>query len=366
MKTKLVVVFSLLFVLIYFNGCGDNSVNIIEKDPNKEITINRNDFVYDAMAVHRECLVKVGGVIHTQPYGVNAVSISKDKNIIFSFDITGYMIKITNDSNLFDFFDFKVLEKPFVAHNVNNVVFSPYDNNLAIILIEEEKFGPGSYRNYNWYYYTIDTKKMQKLDLDSIIHKEFVNNPNMLRWLNTSTPGNDKFFFDNNTILSYPSGSIEPNPSGLQISENEKVVSVSPDMQKFFTVKENELYLNGRKVPSSEFVYWENVPINWSDDSKYFLGVGIEENKYAQLNIIYRMEPGTHSSFKMHRIIDITRNFCSYQSPSGFGYHRYSQAVFKSESSIAMTLFPDLRDRGDLCEIGFNGELIRKLTNKYP
>ena len=93
------------------------------------------------------------------------------------------------------------------------------------------------------------------------------------------------------------------------------------------------------------------------------MGVGIEENKSAQLNIIYRLEPGTNSSFKIHRIIDITRNFCSRQSPSKFGFDQLSQVVFKSESSIAMTLFPNLREGGDLCEIGFNGKLIRKFTD---
>lgn len=77
------------------------------------------------------------------------------------------------------------------------------------------------------------------------------------------------------------------------------------------------------------------------------------------------MNPGSNSTFTIHRVIDITRKFCSMQSPYSFGYDSYSQAVFKSDSSIAMTVFPDLGDKGDLFEIGFNGKLIRKLTNEF-
>lgn len=363
MKTMVIIGFS-LFVLFSVIGCDDKSVNTIEEnDPHKEIIINRQDFLYDVEDIFRECRKKVGGSAHTQPNGPNAVSVSKDKNIFYSKGYYSDLIIVNDNETNIESINVSSIQLDLVVYSVLNVVFSPYDNNLVVVLLEERKYVPEAYVKYNWYYYRIDTKRLELLNIDSVKHKDYLLKTNMLRWLNTSTPGNDKFFFDNNTILSYPSGVIEPNPAGLQMAENEIVVSVSPDMQKFFSVRENELYLNGRKVPSAEYVYWKNVPISWSDDSKYFLGVGIEENKKTHLNIVYRMEPGTNSSFKIHRIIDITRNFCSYQSPSGFGYDKFSQAVFKSESSIAMTLFPNLRDGGDLCEIGFNGKLIRKLTD---
>jgi hypothetical protein len=364
MFTRIKLAFTFIIILLSVIGCDDKSVNTIEEnDPHKEIIINRQDFVYDYDDVYRKCLEKVGGYVSYEPNGINAISISKDKNLVFTYNYQGSIVRLENDTYNYENFDFSSIQRYLVFHKVQNMVFSPYDNNLAVILVSEEEKINGEFTyTPKWYYYRIDSKTLKPLQLDTIKHKDFYRNPKLIRWLTTSTPDNDKFFFGNNLILNYPSGLIETNPTGLQITEDEEVVSVSPDMQKFFTVKENELYLNGRKVPSTEYVYWKNVPISWSDDSKYFLGVGIEENKSAQLNIIYRMEPGTNSSFKIHRIIDITRNFCSRQSPSKFGFDQLSQVVFKSESSLAMTLFPNLAEEGYLCEIGFNGKLIRKLT----
>lgn len=362
MKTKLVAVASLVMMMLYFNGCDDNSV----KNPNNDITINLNDYEYNLEEEISKCREKVGITPHFQPYGFNAISISKDKNQFFSFNYSGCIVRIDNDSYKIEYFDLSSIQRPLVRQNVYNLVFSPYDNNLAIILIyEEEKINGEFEYTPKWYYYRVDTKAIVQLKIDSVKQKDFYKNPKLISWLNTSSPGNDKFFFGNNQILNYPSGLIEANPTGLQIAENEEVISVSPDLQKYFTLKENELYLNGRKIPSSEYVYWRKVPISWSDDSKYFLGVGIEANKKAQLNIVYRMNTGSNSTFKIHSVIDITRKFCSMQSPYSFGYDSYCQAVFKSDSSIAMTLFPNLRDHGDLCEIEFNSKLIRKLTNEF-
>lgn len=366
MKNKLVVVFLLLFILIYFNGCGDNSVNIVENDPNKEIIINRQDFVYDYNEAYRKCLDKIGGYISYQPNGVKAIAISKDKNIIYSNGYYCDLVIVENNNYRFEQISTKSIEVQWGIYSVLNIVFSPYDNNLALVFMREEKFVSEPFLRFQWYYYKIDTKILEPLKLDTIKHKDFYNNPKLVSWLNTSTPGNDKFFFENNKILNYPNGLIEVNPTGLQIAENEEVISVSPDMQKYFTLKENELYLNGRKIPSSEYVYWKNVPISWSDDSKYFLGVGIQENLNAHLNVIYKMDEGSNSTFKIHRIIDVTRNFCSRQNPSRFGFDEFCQAVFKSESTIAMSIFQNLREEGDLFEIGFNGKFIRKLTNQFP
>ena len=261
-----------LFVLLSVIGCDDKSVNTIEEnDPHKEIIINRQDFVYNVDDVYRKCLEKVGGYFSYQPNGINAISISKDKNLVFTYNYNGSIVRLENDTYKYESFDFSSIQRYLVFHKVQNMVFSPYDNNLAVILVtEEEKINGKFTYTPKWYYYRIDSKTLKPLQLDTIRHKDFYRNPKLIRWLTTSTPDNDKFFFGNNRILNYPSGIIETNPTGLQIAENEEVVSVSPDMQNFFSVKENELYLNGRKVPSAEYVYWKNVPISWSDNSKNF------------------------------------------------------------------------------------------------
>jgi hypothetical protein len=187
----------------------------------------------------------------------------------------------------------------------------------------------------------------------------------LIRWVNTSTQNSDNFFLENNTIISYPSGTILPNPSGFTLRPNEKVHSISPDTKKVFTNMNGELYLNGNKVEKSQYQFWDFLPINWSDDSQYFLGVGLEANQGAQLNVVYKMVNGSNNQFKIYRIADMMRKYCTKQHPTGFWFDSYSNSFFLNDSTFVMTLFPNLSDKGDLYEVNFKGDTLRNLSKYF-
>ena len=326
-----------------------------------EEEVDIQDYIYDAIVERQLCLEKIGGFRHTQPSGQNAIAISKDKNIVFGTNWKVYLRYIGNGINREESFDFSSIQQGQVTHQVLDFIFSPYDNNLGIALVNFQIANDVSVINTRrWFYYDLNTKVFTKLELDNVKHTYYLENNKIVRWLSSSTKGNDKFFWDNNTILTYPSGNILPNPTGFQIRDKEKVFSISPDGKQVFTFLDSVLYFNGNKVEKSQYYYWYDLPINWSEDSKYFLGVGLEANQNAQLNIIYKITNGSNPNFKIHRILDITRKYCSIQFPAFFGYKQNSHSSFLSDTSIIMTLFKDYQDVGYLHELNYNGDIIQK------
>ena len=347
-----------LFLVLTFLSCKESSV---EEPTTLEEDVNIKDYVYNVKIERQLCLEKIGGFMHTQPSGQNVISISKDKNIVFGSNWKGYLRHIGNGINREENFDFSSFQQGNFSHQVLDFIFSPYDNNLGIALVNFQVVNGAEIINTSrWFYYDLITREFTKFDLDNSKHSYYLENQKIVRWLNTSTQGNDKFFWDNNTILAYPSGNILPNPTGFQIRENERVYSISPDGKHVFTFLDSMLYFNGNKVEKSQYYYWYDLPINWSEDSKYFLGVGLEANIGAQLNVVYRITQGSSTTFKIHKILDITRKYCSIQFPTGFGYKQYSHSSFLSDTSIIMTLFRDYQDVGKLHELNYNADIVKK------
>lgn len=347
-----------LFLAFLMSSCNDTP---IQNPQQIEEEVNIQDYIYDVTVERQLCLEKIGGFQHTQPSGQNAISISKDKNIVFGTNWTGYLRYIGNGISIEENFSFSTFQQGNVSHKVVDFIFSPYDNHLGLALVNFEVVNGANITNTKqWFYYDLNTKVFTKLDLDKSKHSYYLENPKIIRWMKTSTKGNDKFFWDNNTILTYPSGNIIPNPTGFQIRENEKVYSISPDTKQIFTFLDSTLYFNGNKVEKSQYYHWLDLPINWSDDSKYFLGVGLQANFGAQLNIVYKITSEANPSFKIYKILDITRKYCSIQFPSGIGYKQYSHSSFLSDTSIIMTLFKNYQDVGHLHELNYKGDIIKK------
>jgi hypothetical protein len=337
-------------------------------NPNPKEEINIEDYLYDYNFERQQCSQRLGYPFDIQPFGLSIESISKNKTFAFVrlHRNNVYLLRMSNSETNLEPLNFTSLTRQdTTVESVKYVHFSPYDNNKAIILLTS-KIRSGSVWVYidEWCYYNIESNKFELLNLQDSKFENFRNNK-LIRWVNTSTQGADNFFLQNNTIISYPSGNILPNPTNFVLRSEEKVHSISPDMKKIFTNLNGDLYLNGTKVEKSQYQFWDFLPINWSDDSQYFLGVGLEANPGAQLNIVYKMENGANNKFKIYRIADMMRKYCTKQHPTGFWFDSYSNSIFLNDSTFAMTLFPNLSDNGDIFEVNFKGDTLRNITKKY-
>jgi hypothetical protein len=356
MKPQNVIFVSLMLITSMFFGCNETNTN----DPDTEVNIE--DYLYDAQAVKNQC---ASGKILREPSCTPIRTVSMDRTIFFYGSSSSHpILYLWNGKLVNEVIDLSPINRAdTIASSVTEVHFSPYDNNLGLILVNfAYKQGTNDKYFHEWYYHNFATKTFELLQLNEAKFEEYKNYNKFVRWLNASTPGNDKFFFNDNRILIYSQKEIIANPTGLVLRENEKVHSVSPDGKKIFTNLNDELYLNGTKIEKSIFKFWEFLPINWSDDSKYFMGVGLEANPGAHLNIVYRMEEGSNDKFKIHKIIDITRKYCSIQHPETFGYGWYSTTHFMSNSTFLISLFPQANYYGNVYEMNFQGDTLRKLT----
>jgi len=350
-----------LVILLCFVACKESTVTT-PTEPEEEIRLE--DYIYKVDSVQQICTELYGNPFH-HPRGYNIISVSKNKDLAFIVDSDGQFMTLDNGPTRFFGFDFTSLrsQDTFRYFNYRDAVFSPYDNDLILAYITTtSRIGNTSQTSSDWYYYKISTKQFTLLNLQTTNLEYYRNSPRLIRWLPTSSPGNDHFYWENNTILSYPSGLISSNPSGFTIKDQERVLSVSPDMKKIFTVFNQELYLNGTKVPNTVMLLWDYMPISWSDDSKYFFGLCLPENPLAHMNIIYKMQNGSNTNFSIHRIIDITRKHCSDQHPVGFGYNHYTNAMFLTDSTYAMCLFEQHKSSGELVELNFKGDIKRKFN----
>lgn len=357
-------IFGLTIVVLIFSCKESIPINPNQDRVEEEIRIE--DYIYDYNNEWSLCSQKLGNPANFQPFGLNVGGISKDKNIIYEGSRSSLLVIENGIAKPDNFSLGSVNKQDTTALVVSEVLFCPYDNNLALTLvILRIKEGTSTRNIREWWYYNFSKKTFTRLNLDEPIY-DFLKSENaILRWINTSVAGNDQFYLKNNNILSYPSGTIQPNQNGITLRPEEVVHSISPDLKKVFTRYNDELYLNGTKVEKSQFLFWDLLPINWSDDSKYFLGVGLEANFGAQLNIVYKMVDGSNNEFKIYRIADMMRKYCTQQYPPVFGYMGFSNTVFLSDTTFAMTLFPNMTHYGDIFEVTFKGDTLRKLSKYF-
>jgi len=356
-----------LLLVVFIVSCNDKQPINPNPDP-VEDEIRIEDYLYDYNYERQQCSQKLGYPFDIQPYGYRIDAVNNNKTIAFiSFSSINHFLFLENGTTRLENILLTGLKgQDTSATIIRDAHFAPYDNNLALMLIGFRVKIGSTFQYFNeWYYYHFANKTFTRMNMDNPKFEAFNGKNVVLRWVSSSTPGNDQFFLQNNTIISYPSGNILPNPSGITLRSNEVVHSISPDMKKVFTKLNGELYLNGNKVEKSQFQFWDFLPINWSDDSQYFLGVGLEANPGAQLNIVYKMVNGSNNEFKIYRIADMMRKYCTKQQPTGFGFAYYSNTLFMSDTTFAMTLFPDLLDKGDLYEVNFKGDTLRNLTKHF-
>jgi hypothetical protein len=370
MKISLTILYCLLLV-VFIASCNDKQPINPNPDPVEE-EIRIEDYLYDYNYEKEQCISKL--VYYSESsdlskWGITISSSNKNRTIFFcgKYSFLHNLLILDNGKSKLENFDFATIQRQdTVPQIVLETHFCPYDNNLALVLVRFRiGFGFGGVFFDDWYYYRFSTKTFERLNLDDPKFESIKGKNVVLRWLDNSSQGKDNFFLQNNTIITYPSGNVQPNPSGFALRPDEKVHSISPDMKKIFTNLNGELYLNGNKVEKSQFQFWDFLPINWSDDSQYFLGVGLEANPGAQLNIVYKMENGSINKFKIYRIADMMRKYCTNQHPSRKRFDELSNSYFLSDTSFAMTLFLDLRDVGNLYEVNFKGDTLRNLSNWY-
>lgn len=172
----------------------------------------------------------------------------------------------------------------------------------------------------------------------------------ILRWLKSSTPGNDYFFLSDNTILHRQSGTTTVGIPGLNLDSSIQIESVSPDGKIALYQKNGILYLNNTNV--NELDIRRQFPqIDWSDDSKSI----IFTSYVGRNSVIYKYKVSESGEVTLETIIDLTLRFCSYGP-------QFS-ARFLSDSTIGTNVFKYNQIKGNLFEIKFNGKLVRELTN---
>ena len=359
-----------LVILLCFVACKESTVTT-PTEPVEEITIE--DYVYNADSVQYQCRQQHNSML-VGCAGTSIISVSKNKDRILAYgplpsDPNGPMIigqgiilfNIQSNHSQLEPFDFTSLKSsvPFEHFTVLQAHFSPYDNDLLLMNIAS---GKNQQYSYDWYYYKFSTKIFTRLALDSPNHSYYKNSNKLVRWLNTSTHGNDQFLWENNSILSHPSGNIQQNATGRTFQENEKIFSISPDLKKVFTVIDKDLYLNGNLVPNSKYIFRRNTPISWSEDSQKFLGIGLPQNPNAFLNIVYEMKKGSTTDFSILKVIDITRKHCSIQTPTSLVFPEELHTIFITDSTIAMNIAKQTESYTDISLINFNGDILQKYT----
>ncbi len=358
-------------ILLCFVACKESTVTT-PMEPEEEIRLE--DYIYNADSVQYQCRQQHNSML-IGCAGMSILSVSKNKDrilvygplpsnpknglIILGQGILLYNIQ-SNHSQL-EPFDFTSLESsvPFERFTVLQAHFSPYDNDVLLLNIVT---GKNQQYSYDWYYYKISTKTFTRLELDSPNHSYYRNNSNLVRWSSNSTHGNDQFIWENNSILSYPSGSIQQNAIGRTLQENEKIYSISPDMKKVFTVINNDLFLNGNSVPNSKYNFRRGTPISWSDDSKRFLGVGIPQNPKAYLHVVYQMNEGSTTDFSINNIIDLTRKHCNIQDPTFLLFAEELHSIFISDSTIAVNLALPSEKMPEITNVNLHGDILQRYT----
>lgn len=172
----------------------------------------------------------------------------------------------------------------------------------------------------------------------------------ILRWLKTSTPGNDYFFLSDNTILHRQSGTTTVGIPGLNLDSTVQIESVSPDGKIALYQKNGILYLNNTNV--NELDIRRQFPqMDWSEDSKSI----IFTSYVGRNSVIYKYKVSESGEVTLETIIDLSLRFCSYGP-------QFS-ARFLSDSTIGTNVFKYNQIKGNLFEIKFNGKLVRELTD---
>ena len=363
-----------LVILLCFVACKESTV-ITPTEPEEEIRIE--DYVYNTDSVQTACQIQnKTSLISCISLYIISISKNKDRVLIFGGSPPGYktgswggnviyILNIESNIHKFEPFDLTVLQSStsYQYFDVIKAHFCPYDNDLLLAYIATNTSeGTNRSVSYDWYYYNLSTKKYTRLELDSPNHSYYRNNSNLIRWSSNSTPGNDQFIWENNSILSYPSGSIQQNATGRTFQENEKIFSISPDMKKVFTVINNELFLNGSSVPNSKYLFRRGTPISWSDDSKRFLGVGIPQNPKAYLHVVYQMKEGSTTDFSINNIIDLTRKHCNIQNPTFLLFAEELNSIFISDSTIAVNLALPSEKIPEITNVNLNGDILQRYT----
>lgn len=186
-----------------------------------------------------------------------------------------------------------------------------------------------------------------------------------IKWLSKSKPGDDYFYFDNNTILHLQSSTWSEGIPNLNVTKEDKVVSLSPDEKTaivhrgngefspitgYATINNNKVVVNENITSSSLY----HSVFSWSPDSKKLivLGTKIENNFLKPLFYVYEVDNNTNLLLK--HTIDLTKIFCSYG-----GSHR---ANFLTDSTLVISLNPNNEEYGSLYEIRLDGSVIRKIT----
>ena len=172
----------------------------------------------------------------------------------------------------------------------------------------------------------------------------------IISWLPNSTPGNDYFFLNDNSILHLQKGTKTIGIPNITLPPGYRISSLSPNGKFAFYQIGTESYINNTKV-NLEIREYEGI-IHWSNDSKSFVFVAYGENGH---NFVYRYSVLDDGNVKLINKIDLSNNFCSFFSNLS--------ACFLSDSTLGVCVFKYDNPYGNLYEINFDGTLKRVLTN---
>lgn len=353
---KLLVKFTVFTVLLVSWGCED-------KSPINHNPIEPKDTIKDFWINHDSCLAKKPGMWFVP---IDFVSFNSDRSKVFiskGMSMGGFVM-IDRVSNIEitmanKFWDSKRSTWRILPSNTNfnscpynkDKFFSPMYSGDPTNSNEEVKeyaywaiFDPvsGSVEEVE---ITIDNKLFPVRNLP-----QGQGAVGIISWLPNSTPGNDYFFLNDNSILHLQKGTKTVGIPNLTLPPGYMISSLSPNGKFAFYQIGTESYINNTKV-NLEIREYDGI-IHWSNDSKSFVFVAYGENGH---NFVYRYSVLDDGNVKLINRINLSNNFCSFFSSLS--------ACFLSDSTLGVCVFKYDNPYGNLYEINFDGTLKRVLTD---
>jgi hypothetical protein len=300
-------------------------------------------------------------------YPLRDVLTSNEDGTLFIFRILGYgNYFFSNKKNEITPISVDLISKGELRHfNIQSQFFAcPYNKNKFMFII-------GGYNNLNevvthWYIYDADQNSYKKItpskynELGIGINIAFYESTGtFLRWLSSSSEGNDLFSTSKGVYHLQKEELVEKYPDNLS------VISTSPNGKyKWFGYRNlkygdpnyNSLNLNGVKIEgnyinNTEMIKTSMFESMWSQDSKYMSVVSLTNVKFYpfsfnELHIINVEKTFQAGKIVIDKTIDLIDNYCCFRAGS--------TAQYISNGKLLVSMSNNQKDLGILYEIDIN------------